>query len=408
MNVVRKVLIGGILIPLVCVLAVHQLRFIQEVSQRPSHGFVSYYVASHLLSKGTDVSQYYDDTWYRAQTRLITPGIEDIYRPHTPTMGFILLPLAHLNHASARTIWILFNLLSVVSAVVWIRRAERFNMIWTTIAFMITLLYQPLYVNFEYGQIYGLLFAVLTLIWYGYRHKYDRFVGILLGIILILKTAGLLLLPFFALQRRWKTLLWTMSTICMIGLLSLPIVGIPSWLAFLEVLPEYSQRPAFAVTAYQGIPGFFKHHFFYHPTWNPSPLVDLPALGSLLSLSLILVMLVFTLWKGNRSKDHKLLFCALLGLGVIISPVSLDYHYAILLLPILLLLADIQTMTLWQKGGLIISIILLAVDYPYQKPPYDETFLSLMAYPKLIGGVILWGLIMSLMSVNKSPNQAVS
>jgi hypothetical protein len=84
------------------------------------------------------------------------------------------------------------------------------------------------------------------------------------------------------------------------------------------------------------------------------------------------------------------------------SPASLDYHYTLLLLPILLLLAKFQSMSLWQRIVFIVSAFLLSVDYRYDFDVYRDTFLSLMAYPKLIGGLLLWGLAISLQPLQQN------
>lgn len=399
MSNIQKLVFWGILVPLVCGLGIHRWQFIGEVARQPSHSFVNYYVASLLLSRGEDVSQYYDDGWYMAQTTKITPAIEDIYMPHSPTMAIVLLPLAHLNHADARFTWILFNLFIVSCSVAWILWAEDFSILWGAIALIIVLVYQPLYINFEYGQIYGLLFVAFTAIGYGYKVHATKLIGIVLGTIVIVKTAGWLLFPLWIIKRQWKILLWSSLTIGVIGLLSLPIVGLQSWLTFLNALSEYGQRPSFAVTAYQSVSGFFKHQFMADPVWNPSPLLDAPMLGTILSLGVISTLLVVTLWKGRHNQHPMMLFSAFIVLNVVISPASLDYHYAILLLPILLLLAEFRSMTRWQKVGLLVAVFLLSVDYPYQSDGYSQSFLSLMAYPKLNGSLILWGVAVRQLSV---------
>lgn len=343
------------------------------------------------------------------QTTQIVPDIEDIYTPHPPTTALALLPIAHLSHDDARLIWIYVNLVLVIGAVAWIIHREQFSYFTAFIALLISLTFQPLLANFEFGQMYGVLFVALTAIWYSYQKGHDRIAGILLGIILIMKTAGILLPLFFLIQRRWKTLLWCILTISIIGIMSIPIVGLEAWVRFFEILPEYSQRPSFAVTAYQSIPGYFKHHFAYHTFWNPNPTVDFPLLGTVLSTGCLLLILCITLLKTRfwvtRSSfltvhdlQPKILFGALITLNGLISPVTLDYHYALLLLPILLLLQYLPVIGHFQKIIFLVAIFLLAIDYPYQDPSYSQTLLSLMAYPKLIGGLLLWGIFVARMS----------
>jgi len=78
---------------------------------------------------------------------------------------------------------------------------------------------------------------------------------------------------------------------------------------------------------------------------------------------------------------------------LIISPVSLDYHYTILLLPILMLVAWIRnnpSFLLWIL--LLIFVALIAVDTPYSSPRISRGGWAIFAYPKLYGAIGLWGL----------------
>ncbi len=388
----QKWIFRGILLPLICILGFHQLQFVGEVAHQPSHSFISYYTASVLLARGEDVNRFYDGEWFSRQVSKITPTIEEYYVPNPPTTSFILLPLAHQSHINARIIWTLFNVILVSGAVAWILWAECFSKFWGAVAVIIVLLYQPMLANFEYGQLYGILFVAFTFIGYGYKHQKNKLTGGILGTIVAMKTAGWLLFPLWFVKREWKIVFWGCLTVGIIGILSLPIVSVEAWQTFPKALSAYSQRPSFSVTAYQSLSGFFKHQFMADSIWNPSPLMDAPMLGTILSFGIIACLLLVTLWKSKQDKHPMMLYSAFMILNVIISPASLDYHYAILLLPILLLLAQFQSMTRSQKSGLWIGIFLLAVDYPYQSELYDNTFLSLMAYPKLIGALILWGL----------------
>jgi len=391
MNVRRHILFRLILATIICVLAFHRMQFLTNVLQHPTHSFISYYTASVLLTQDKDVKLFYNDRWFSIQVGKIAPQIEEYYTPNPPTTAFLLLPLASYSYDDARLIWTVFNIIFVAGAILFIFWKERFSLQWAMVAILLTLIYQPLWANLEYGQVYGVLFVITTIIWYAYNHRYDAIAGGLLGSIFIMKTAGLLLFPFLLVQRRWKALFLSMATPIIIVLLTLPIVGgIETWLRFAQKFSVYSQRMATAVTAYQSIPNFFKHHLTYHPTWNPSPLLDAPMLATILYLSVIAILVIITLRKSIFGASSKWVFCALVILTIVMSPATLDYHYTLLLLPILFLLADIGLMSRWQKIGFLLAVFLLSVDYPYQNALYEQTFLSLMAYPKLIGGLMLW------------------
>lgn len=388
----QYVLLRLIFILAICVLAVHQLRFISHVAHRPSHSFVSYYTASVLLADRKDAQLFYNDRWFNNQVQKVTPQIEEYYSPNPPTTSLLLLPIAHHDHKDARIIWIGWSALLVAGAVIGMLWMERASFWRGVMAVLIVLCYQPLLANFETGQVYGVLFVTMMVLWLAFVHRWDRLAGGLLGIIFIMKTAGLFIFPLFLIRKRYKAFVSSIVVIALIVILTLPFLGgVPTWLAFVDRLTEYGQRPSSAVTAYQTLTGFFKHHLTYHPTWNPSPLAHVPVLASLLSYTLIITLGTITLFKSRRDSSPKATFCAMIILGVIASPVSVDYHFTLLLLPILLLLFCHNRMSIWQKISFWLAVSLLTVDYPYQQAIYSDTLLSLMAYPKLIGSLILWG-----------------
>jgi hypothetical protein len=89
-----------------------------------------------------------------------------------------------------------------------------------------------------------------------------------------------------------------------------------------------------------------------------------------------------------------MVFGAFIIAGVILSPVSLDYHYTILLLPILLLIAWIRknpSILLWIL--LLIFVVLITADTPYTSSRISGGGWAVFAYPKLYGAIGLWGVI---------------
>lgn len=398
MKTARQKLIPNILIFLIICLSIIRTQYIVQVATQPSHSFISYYTAALLVSQGVDVSQLYDEAYFSGEVSQITPRIAEYFRPNPPTTALLMLPLAHLNHIEARVVWTFITVVAVCMAVGWILLRLNFSTASALLAVLVVLLYQPLYANFKYAQVYGVLFAGFTAIWHCYKHYRSSHSGILLGIAIITKLSGYLFLLLFLVQRRWRAFGATVGVMLMIGFISLPCLGIDSWLMFIEIFPKYSQRPSSAVTAYQSISGFFKHHLTYHEVWNPAPLVDLPILASALTVLTVLVLVGVTLWMSYRTKFVDLAFSALIILSVVMSPVSVDYHYTIILLPILLLISYMPKMNRWQFILWWIGVLLLSVDYRYHDNQYATTFLSLMAYPKLIGGLVLLSLTLHLMS----------
>ncbi|MBL8164572.1 MAG: hypothetical protein JNJ61_21460, partial [Anaerolineae bacterium] len=155
---------------------------------------------------------------------------------------------------------------------------------------------------------------------------------------------------------------------------------------------DYAARPSFAVTAYQSLPGLFKHLFFYHAEWNAQPLWDAPFLAALLPPVSSLAVIAVTAWRAWRTPRSPLVFAALVIAHLLTSPATLEYHYALMLFPLLLLCFDSQRWSLRARLLLLVAAALLAVDYDYWGSRWGSGALVALAYPRLWGGLLLWAL----------------
>jgi hypothetical protein len=357
---------------------------------RSSHGFVSYYTASRLLLEGENVSKFYDDDWFSSKVKEYEPDIYEIYLVNPPTTSFILLPVALFKYPVARILWISFNLLFLIITIRLIINRFKFDRTWLPIFLIIFLLYQPLYANFAFGQVHILIFCLLVFAWIAYNSGKEELLGFLIGLIFILKTSSILLWIILLVQKKWRGLVWAVATIFLLFILTLPWVGIDSWKNYLNELIDYSSSPSTSVTAYQTVHSFFYHLFIFDKLWNPGPIINLPLLGKLLSLLLSLIIFIVTVRYAIKSKSD-FSFGTFVLAGLVLSPASLDYHYVILLIPILIFfnwLRENKSKKVWTC--FIIFYVLTAAALPYNSPKVTEGVWSIFAYPKLYGAVGFW------------------
>ncbi|MBI3941986.1 MAG: DUF2029 domain-containing protein [Chloroflexi bacterium] len=377
---------------LVLLLAIPFVQFSAAAAVSPSHGFVAYYTAARLVREGVDANRFYDDAWFLEQTKQQGVAADDIYF-NPPPAALILLPVAGLNYTDARIIWTVFNLVCLISVGGWFlwRAGLRGLFLPGYIAF--ALLYQPLFANFKYGQAYLLLTGLLVIAWYGFQYRREKMLGIALGLMLILKTAGVFLWLLLLVQRRWHALAWGIVTVLAIGLGSLPWLGINSWQTFFHLLPGLTSKPEMAVTAYQTLLSFFRHLFTYESQLNPAPLFPAPLLGTWLPWVGFVAMIAISTYQATVTNQPSLIFAVFILINLILSPLSLDYHFTLLLIPIALL-------TIWIRGepspwpGILlgIAVFMIGADLPYRSPRLVDGAWALLAYPKLYGSFLLWGL----------------
>lgn len=374
------------------------LLHIAPFARAQSHGFVAYYTAGRLLRQGADANRFYDDAWFGTEVARYTPQTSDIYNINPPLTALLVLPLAGLDYETARLVWTVFNLLLLVTSTAFLIRQSGTRH-WLGLTLMALLfLYRPLYQNFQFAQAYVLLLALLILAWWGYRTGREGVLGVALGLVLGLKTAGLFLWPLLLLQRRWRALLWGGLTVIALALVSLPWLGVEAWLTYFRLLPTVNRQPGLAVIPFQTVTGFFRHLFSFNPQWNPTPLSEQPELAAMLPVVALLLLLAASSYLAFRHSDQPdALFAAFAVLSVILSPVSLEYHYTLMWLPVMLAIMNAAE----QRPGklialsLLAALILLAAPLPYLDRRLEVGARALLAYPRLYGGLLLWGVLLA-------------
>ena len=378
---------------LAVVLAVHLVQFVNNGFDRPAHGFVSHYTASRLVVSGVGVAQFYDDNWFKARVSEHEPTVIDLYGANLPTMSLLMLPLTVFDYHQARVVWTVGSvvlLMATLAALMW---QLKLTAHWTAAFACYVLLYQPLYEHLFHGQMYILALALLTVSWWGFRRASSGLLGVALGTLLATKTAALTVWLLLPAHQRWRALAWGGGTILAVVGLSLPWLGVSAWTTYSEVAVRLPSEAFLSVTAYQTQLSFFRHLFVYDEQWNPGPLVDLPRVGVVLSWIGAIVLLGVSTAVALMRRHADLLFAAFVLLGLVLSPVSLDYHYVMALLSIALLLSHWQyRMVSWGGLTLTVGAILIAVDLPYRSAELADGAWALLAYPKLYGALLLWGL----------------
>lgn len=384
-------------------LAVRLIWYSLESVTRPAPGFVAAYAASRLLLEGESVSRFYDDDWFAAQVSRFEPAIYDIY-VNPPTAALLMLPFALMPYALARAVWTAVNIIGLVIMFFWLVRQLRFTGVWVPLLALLVLCYQPIYANIAYGQIYLFLLALSLLAWHGYRQQQDGLTGVVLGLMACFKLAGLFLWLLLLAQKRWRAIAWGIATGVGLVLLTLPWLGIAAWERHMVVVMALNSQPERLVTAYQTWLSFTGHFFVWEARWNPAPLFNQPALWGLFNWFGVALFLTVSTAVAYRTRPvttsapvsvstADLLFAAFTILGVVLGPLSLDYHFPLLLLPVFILVAWLRAEGSPARWLLLsLGIVLIAADLPYRSPRLAEGIWAILAYPKLYGSLLLWGL----------------
>lgn len=363
---------------------------------RRSHGFVSHYTASRLVIEGMDGTQLYDDSWFRGQVKRFEPTVIDFYGANIPTTSLLLVPLAWMDYRLARAIWVTASWIGLTAAAVVIVLQLKLHGPWTPAFLGLTFSFQPVNENLTHGQMYVLVLVLLVVAWIGYRRRRPGTFGCGVGALFIAKTAALMMWPLLLVERRWRALAWGGGVVFAGALVSAVVSGAGAWTAYLDAARRLPGSAHLSVTAYQTQLSFFRHLLVYDAEWNPNPLVDLAMLGQTLPIVTLGVLLAISSWYAYRRGPSDSVFAAFVLLGLIVSPVSLDYHYVIALLPIGILLSQFRGQLLsWPGLVLITGTLLIAADLPYRAAKLTPGAWAFFAYPKLYGALLLWALALA-------------
>ena len=418
-----------------CALAVLIAHVLLPSAARRTHGFVSGYTASRLLLSGGFGPRVYDEGWYMRQVQLQTGWeVQEIFSPNPPTFALLSLPFAWLAPQAGKAAWLWASLAFLglgvwLSAKVFLQELGGLRLPALILLAAFALLSGPVVSNFAWGQSYILVFLLLAGALWGLAPTpsgrglaptpsgkglaptpsgrgwplrlaptlpgRERLAGVCLGLALLLKANGaLLLIPLLA-RRRWRVLGWSLGTALGVALAALPWTGWEVWAAYPAAIRAFLADPSVSVSAYQGLYGFLSHLLRYDPTWNPTPLAVLPGLVQPLYLFLLALATAITLWLGRQASLSALL-AAFVSLNVFFTPIAEEYHFAALLIPLIFLAREFTlpdppaAPAFGGQLALAGTMLLLGLPMAAISPAHTDGWLALLAYPRLYAGILVW------------------
>jgi hypothetical protein len=350
----------------------------------------------------------YDMEWFSAYiSELLQQPFVELMAPNLPTFALLAVPVAWLDPHTARNVWTFANLglsfafLGLVFATV--ARPRLVARLPFYLAFAALFFVSPsLFANFAEGQAYLVMLCLLSLAFLGLQSRRDGLLGIALGAAFILKASGLPLWLFLVATRRWKALGWGVLTSLSVALISLRWIGLDTWLAHPQASARATIAPSVTATVYQTVYTLFSHLFRFDAQWNPRPIADVPPAIGLLYVLVAIVGLSVTLWAARGASNHRF-FAALVPLCVVLLPLAQEYHFVLLFLPLFILLDDLLQQEMrstsgWALLGLACVLLVYPFRYfPHIEPAWSGGWLALLAYPRLYGAWVLWGLALHCM-----------
>ena len=377
---------GPLLVGVACLFVL--LVYVERVAaDRVTHGFVSYYAAARLLVTGQLGPPVYDDNWFGTYVQQLTQsGVLEIFTPNPPTMALMAVPVAGMDYATARHVWLIASLASLavaMFALMGYTSSTRSPL--PAVAVAVLLLNPTVFANLRTGQGYIFVFALLAGAALSLERARDRLGGVFLGLALLLKSSGLALFVIVLARRRWRAI----AMVLLIGAAGTSIVALMTdphiWIAYLSAVPEFVARPAASTTAYQTTVGLFRRLCVADPTWNPSPAAECGPIAIVVPAVLLATALVITLLLAARAPS-RLWLSAGVCLSELTLPVGAEPHFVSLAIPLAFLWTGSTS-----RAVLAIAAVLLVVPLEYTAHRFTSGWWVLFAYPRLYAEWLLWG-----------------
>ena len=331
---------------------------------------------NHLLRKPV-----YSDLETSARVYLgytLAPGEEMHIRinAHPPTSVLVALPFARLDYPNATLAWNVVSLLAL-ALTLWLMgrglglRPEP----WVVMpAVTLILLSSPLRQQINHGQLNLILLCLLTLIWSAERSGRWIWAGIALGAATAIKLFPGFLFLYFIVRRRWAVVGAGMAALAALTLATVAILGLDSYTSYVrDVMPQVSIFRNWWPNA--SLAGFWIKWF---DTGAVCPLVDpalpdylpplarqpwLARLGWIVSTLAVLFAWACIVWRARNRQQEGLAFGLTLTTMLLVSPLTWDHYFLLILLPLAQLWIVLSTARRERLVLLLLFICLWASPY---------------------------------------------
>ena len=239
------------------------------------YGFPAYYTSSRLVLEREWGPDVYDNAWFSDRSKDLTGGtVAEIYRPNTPMMSLLALPIAWLDIFKARRVWLLADLLLIVATVVALFAAlpALRSPLRAAVLIGLCLWWAPLRETVSLGQAYALMLALQAVALWAVVRDRRGLTGLSVGAAVATKLAAVPLLLVLAVRGSWRSVVVAGATVLGLAAATVGFAHVDSWSRFGQVLVEDVLRPpaSQSVTAYQSASSFFAHLFTADAVWNPA------------------------------------------------------------------------------------------------------------------------------------------
>jgi hypothetical protein len=382
-----------ILIALTLVLAA---RGIVPALSKVDTDFPNYFTAAKIVADGGNTDRLYDNGWFQDQMRRYQIGkaSEGEFKPFPPPTALLLLPLARLQPLDALRVLTVASVLCLVCSIILLAKILSWSLVDSTV-FVLLSGYAVLG-TLRLGQPYILVSLSCILGYYALLKGRPLLAGMCFGLFTPIKYFPVVFLVYFAFRKEWKVVLGGAAAIGMVTAVSVAILGWKIHEEFLSsvlgnhLVAKLDLQDPFSAS-YQSFDSLFRRLFIYDATLNPRAPYALPRLEGiavLITKASILLTGIAILVKLARRGGDSATGPSIGILGVItllLAPATATYHFALLWLPVGLLINYFVQQGAPVRASFILGAYALIGFFPYRYTiPFEgQGGFTVLAYPRL-------------------------
>jgi hypothetical protein len=361
--------------------------------------FPGYFTAARIVVDGQDAQRLYDDSWFREQIRRY--GLEGKnpgkFAPFPPPTALLLVPLARCEPLTALRIVTAVSVLCLLCSIFLLARILAWNPVDSALFILSSGL--AIISGVRFGQPYILISTFCILGYYLYLERRPWLAGICLGLFVPVKYFPVIILAYFAFRKEWKVVMGGAIAIAGVGLISIAVLGWKVHEIFILTvfgshltgrLSLQDQTVPFTAV-YQSFDTLFDRLFVFDPDRNPHPLLAAPILRTIGLITVkgsTLFVAAAALIKLARAETSRAAAPSIGILGItlfLIAPATATYTFALLWLPIALLIDYFLANNARIAAYFILGTYALIgfIPYQYAYPFEGHGGLSVLAYPRL-------------------------